>query len=363
MAKSRRDTKTAWDGNLWWFGSKMSIKHGDYGYIFDHVCQLYNTRMVWVDGIEQSLYHKLGEYILSCIGRLKENEDNQFKVAFGPIGEWLVKSGHAGLFSKAINDQGIYNEVKRRKAQIKIAFRHGFDIEGLQNLEEWFDYLDDLEADGKDIHNPHYICSMEAMKANTARRHAEEEARRAAEAEARRMAEEERQRRIDEFIAAHPEMDAEDANEAFVQTEWLINREAEVHANNRKRLSHLPEWEEEYAKAKRAYIGLGFTSDDGTIRFHVLNSVEEFYEEAEAMVHCLFYNTCNYFERKDTLILSARDAETDERLATIELNLKTMQISQMKAKYDKIPERFNDLQDSIYSNIGLIKNAKTRMAV
>ena len=74
------------------------------------------------------------------------------------------------------------------------------------------------------------------------------------------------------------------------------------------------------------FFGVAF--DDGTIYCHVLQSVKEFIEEAEAMHHCVLAN--GYWSEKrhpNSLILSARNKE-GKRVETVEVNTKTWKIVQ-----------------------------------
>ena len=59
---------------------------------------------------------------------------------------------------------------------------------------------------------------------------------------------------------------------------------------------------------------------------------------------------------QDCVILSATDAATGERIATIQLNIKTLKVVQIRAKYDRVPERHEDIFRSIENNISMFNN-------
>ena len=59
--------------------------------------------------------------------------------------------------------------------------------------------------------------------------------------------------------------------------------------------------EQQYRDAKGRFFGIDLT--DGKIHVRVLESIEQFRQEGEAMHHCVFTN--EYYRRDDSLILSA----------------------------------------------------------
>ena len=59
--------------------------------------------------------------------------------------------------------------------------------------------------------------------------------------------------------------------------------------------------EQQYRYANCLFFGIDLT--DGKIHVRVLESIEQFRQEGEAMHHCVFTN--EYYRRDDSLILSA----------------------------------------------------------
>lgn len=336
MAKSRRDLKL--NSDLWWFGSKMSIKHGDYGHVFEHCGHdLFGERaqLIYVDGVDNKLFYRFGQYIKNYSDNARyDMSQNQFDIVFGQFGEYLAKTNNLGVLNYLLASEFHIKTIEKRLPQIRIATKHRFNT--ISRFRDWLVYLDWLEEKGKDLHNPHYICNETMYSKFTADKKAFEE----------------RNRRAEELRRQHEWEER--------QIQQIIEREEHYHQLNEKKFSRTEDvalWEEEYAKAKRAYLGIGFMSDDGTIKFHVLQNVHEFYDEAQAMVHCLFWNNQNYFLQEDSIILSATDAKTGERIATIQLNLNTLNVVQIRAKYDRTPERYNDITTAINNNLSMFKKA------
>ena len=90
------------------------------------------------------------------------------------------------------------------------------------------------------------------------------------------------------------------------------------------------EKEPKYRETKGRYFGLKFT--DGEIEIHVLESVQDIWEEGETMHHCVFSN--EYYSRPDSLILSARIA--NKRIETVELSLNTLKVVQSRGTCNSI---------------------------
>ena len=72
------------------------------------------------------------------------------------------------------------------------------------------------------------------------------------------------------------------------------------------------------------FFGIAFT--DGTIQIRVLESVQEYIEEGQALHHCVFTN--EYHLKEKSLILSASIA--GKRIETIEVSLETMEVLQCR---------------------------------
>ena len=111
----------------------------------------------------------------------------------------------------------------------------------------------------------------------------------------------------------------------------------------------IKEKEPKYRETKGRYFGLKFT--DGEIEIHVLESVQDIWEEGETMHHCVFSN--EYYSRPDSLILSARIA--NKRIETVELSLNTLKVVQSRGACNSITPYHNRIIRLIEQNINEIK--------
>lgn len=269
-------TRTIWSF-YWKYGTKMSIKQHN-----DHCSGYY----VWED-----IFTTRGNYVYpagNITATLKRNGWSRrllrLKAGVGDIiqrlladrdAEWLVKTKQYNILDWLIK-RG--DRVLPYRYALKVALRAGYNVNKLKDITLWFDYLDLLNEERKDLHNAHYVCPDNLMKEHD----------RLVKKKQERLAKIERKR-----------------------------KEREAMEN-----------EGQYRKYRGMFFGVAF--DDGTIYCHVLQSVKEFVEEAEAMHHCVYAN--GYWSSKshpNSLILSARDKE-GKRVETVEVNTKTWQIVQSR---------------------------------
>lgn len=212
--------------------------------------------------------------------------------------EYLIKTKQYGLANllKYRND----TTVARYSHAINIAIRNKYNI---KDPSMWVDYLDLLEYFHLDTHNAHYVCpkNLELEHDNLCRRK-------------KRI---EEKRRLEE------------------------------------RKKEAAKWETEYAKMKGAYFGICFGNEN--IQISVIQSVADMVEEGEKLHHCVYQ--MGYYKKKESLILTARDINGN-RLETIELNLKTMQIVQSRGLQNKSTPYHDEIIDLVQSNIHLIEKAK-----
>lgn len=193
---------------------------------------------------------------------------------------------------------------------VKICIRNGYII---KDATMWCDYIDLLKHFHKDTQNAKYICPAD-LKAE----HDQLAAMRNRQWEKQ---DRERQRR----------------------------REIDRQEAERKKLERMQENERLYAEMKARYLDLVFS--DGVLRIQVLQSVQEFYEEGKAMHHCVFTN--DYFNRKDSLVFSARIG--GKRIETIEISLETLQIVQSRGECNQDTKYHNQIINLVKKNIGLIQ--------
>lgn len=120
----------------------------------------------------------------------------------------------------------------------KIVLRNGYHI---ADISLWIDYIRLLERCGKDIHNAHYVCPL----------------------------------------------DLKSEHDRYQERARII-QEREEREEQRKKAK---ENEERFRELKSKFFGLSFT--DGQIVVSVLESVDEYYQEGNALHHCV--GQCEYY--------------------------------------------------------------------
>ena len=179
----------------------------------------------------------------------------------------------------------------------KITLRRGYDI---TDIALWCDYVDILRRLDKDTHNTHYVCP-------------------------------------EDLQAAHD----------TAQQKLQAQREKEAEAQRRQKAI---ENEERFQALKAPFFGITFT--DGIIQIRVLESVQEYIEEGQALHHCIFTN--EYHLKEKSLILSARI--DGKRIETIELSLETMEILQCRGLMNQNTEYHERIIKLVHQNIKQIQS-------
>lgn len=206
--------------------------------------------------------------------------------------ETLLKSGEiAHLRFFLYNEQHLTNYWD----SYKIALRHGYSIE---DISLWCDLIRALEQLGKDTHSIKYICPTD-LKAE-----------------------------YDKWIE-----------------KATMAREREREERDRQRAE---EEEEEFKRLKGKFFGVNFS--DGTINIHVLESVEEYKDEAKAMHHCVY--SCNYYRKKNSLILSATIG--GKRIETVEISITPFEVLQSRGVCNKTTEYHDQIVELVKANSRLI---------
>lgn len=222
-----------------------------------------------------------------------------------PKAEILLKADAMKLFDIFV----FYpSSISRRWDSIRVALRHGYKI---NDPSMWLDLVQMLDQNGKDIRNPHYICPADLWKA-----HDEQLAiRRRAEEKARREREEQRRRRLAEKLSESGE-----ANREYVARMGKV---------------------------------LGVLVTVGNLQLKPLQGVSEFYEEGEALHHCVFAN--GYYQKDNCLVIGAR--VKGERAETIEINTKSWTVMQCRGKYNHPSEHHDRIIKAVEKNIMKFKKA------
>ena len=193
-----------------------------------------------------------------------------------PFVEELVKCGQRAVLVYWLNSGGLIADRTRWQHAIRICVRNGYIV---RDAGLWFDMLDACRELGLDTHSPKYVCPSDMGK-------------------------------------MHDRLMARVAK---------VRQEKEL----QKKRKELNAFERSYAKRMGKYFGLSFSESGVSIK--PLRSVSEFIDEGQAMHHCVC--DMGYYDAKrhpNSLILSARDADSGERIETIEVNTKNWYVVQSR---------------------------------
>ena len=179
----------------------------------------------------------------------------------------------------------------------KITLRRSYDI---TDIALWCDYVDMLRRLGKDTHNAHFVCPEDLQQAH---------------------------------------------DEVHRKLRARQEREQEEHKRQKAQ-----EDEARFQKLKAPFFGITFT--DGSIQIRVLESVQEYIEEGQALHHCVFTN--EYHLKEKSLILSARIE--GKRVETIEVSLETMQVIQCRGLQNKNTEYHERIIELVHQNMKQIQS-------
>ena len=103
-----------------------------------------------------------------------------------------------------------------------------------------------------------------------------------------------------------------------------------------------------YVLEKEKYFNVLISNEHYSIS--TLKSVQEFYEEGIELGHCVFNN--KYYENKNSLILSVK--QNEERVATVEINLKYKIIDQIRGLKNDKPKGYEEIYGLVEQNISQI---------
>ena len=183
---------------------------------------------------------------------------------------------------------------------IKVAYRNGYKV---NNSQMWIDYIKMLERCGKDIQSPRCICPA----------------------------------------------NLQEEHDRYVRKLQTIQEKEKKAEDIRK----AQEREASFKEQKEKFFGIRI--NDGEIEVKVLESVEEYRQEAESQHICLF--SAAYDQREDSLIFSAR---IDGRIIeTIEVDLKTLKVVQSRGVCNQNTEYHDRIVNLINANTHLIKERIT----
>ena len=208
--------------------------------------------------------------------------------------ETLLKAKQHDLLRHSFHYSG---QINRYWDSIKICMRNNYIVD---DSKYYFDYLDLLIFFNKDLHNSHYVCPKNLIKEH---------------------------------------------DRLVVKKRNIQNKQSEE-----KKRKKAIEDEAEFRKLKAQFFGLIFSDD--LIEVKVLESVNEFMAEGDALHHCVFTNA--YYLKPDSLVFSAKIG--GERIETVEVSIKQMKVVQSRGLLNKNTEHHDRIIDLVNRNINKISH-------
>lgn len=221
-----------------------------------------------------------------------------------PITETLLKARQLNLLQYYLRVSG--QNIRRNWQAVKTVIRNDYKI---SDVSIWEDYLELLKYFKKDLTSPLYVCPENLSEAH----------------------------------------------------DHLVRRKREL--LRKKKFQDLrleiEKAQKRYASDKKRFFGLSF--QDMELSISVIENVKDFLQEGDDLGHCVFTN--EYYEKKDSLILSAKVAE--KSVETIELSLSRMEILQCRGHKNKPSKHHKQilrlLSDNMYQIKERLKKRKTKI--
>ena len=235
----------------------------------------------------------------SALGLLEELSGRNYN----PMRETLFKDGAFDLFNELTRKGADMRIVSALFSAYRICKRNKYDY--TEYFNEWKDLVTMLLDLGLDYRSPHYVCPS----------------------------------------------DLHDMHQRVLK----MRLKSETNERVRSELIGKVDYEERVAR----FLDMDIHND--SLDIIVLPNVMAFKDEADHLHHCVF--RCKYYEKADSLILSARNRHgRAKRWETIEVNLNTFQIKQSYGYGDKHTERHDEIQRLVMDNMWQIKErAKGRL--
>lgn len=220
----------------------------------------------------------------------------------------LLAKGRQWAMLKHMLAPSTSRDVSKWWGEIRVAMRNGYHI---KDASLWVDMVDMLYKCGKDVRNPHYICPADLNEAHDA---------------AMMM----NARRLDKIAAQRAASEKDKADARILKDGELLSRYVE----------RVSRW-------------LGVIIRGKGIEIRPLQNIKEFYEEGEAMHHCVFRN--GYYKKEGILILSARRAGV--RLETIEVDTTGWKIIQCRGRFNQDSSHHKAILNLMEKNMNKLRMA------
>lgn len=190
---------------------------------------------------------------------------------------------------------------------IKVALRHGYHWDTMEEISDWCDMLDDLTDLGLDTHNPHYICPAYLSDAH---------------------------------------QHWQDLRRRMTERQCYEDEIREVKA-----------YEPTFYENRKQFLDMVIT--DGKVDIRVIPTAMGIREEGKAMHHCVG----GYYNQPNSLILSAKI--DGQRIETIEVNLNDYTLVQSRGLQNKYTKHHKRIVNLVNSNMNEIirRNTQLKQAV
>lgn len=215
---------------------------------------------------------------------------------YKPLYETLLKAKEYTIF-KHVSDKRNRDTADDFFTAWKICKRNHYDYK--KDITEWIDLVEMLIMTDMDFHSPHYVCPN----------------------------------------------NLHDMHQQILAIKKRKQAEIELKKKENENKAYM-------ARIAK-YLDMDIHNDDLTII--VLPDIRAFKEEGDHLGHCVY--TCGYYNREDSLILSAR-GEKNKRWETIEVSLKGFKILQCYGYGDKHTERHKEIINLVMENMWQIKERK-----
>lgn len=280
----------------WAHSSNLEIRQGGvYYYSFDYCVPVDNTYPI------QKWKTQYLKYGVNKQIKMADPYALLNSVTRTPSSETLLKAKQYSLLAYKINGRSY--EVEKNWPSIKICMRKKYIV---KDASMYIDYLNLLSKYEKDIRNAHYVCPIDLKK----------------------------------------------EHDYYVEKR---KKDIEKEAKERKIKQMLKQKEEEKAFLERIAKFENLTISDSRLSIAPLKTLEEFMQEGKEMHHCVF--SSGYWKKSDCLILSARIE--NQRIETIEVNLKTFSIIQSRAVFNGSSEHHDKIVNLVKKNINKIRKLAT----
>lgn len=217
-----------------------------------------------------------------------------------PYVESLLKTGYEKLYWYFLRSRKRFSKYRHA---VNICHRNKYKIE---HPTEWCDYIDELTELGLDTHNSYYVCPA-------------------------------------------------DLNTAHSMMSMRVARKRKKEEDEKK-LRQAAKDEASFIERRQSFFDLTLEGEGFTVV--CIKSVKETMDEGRFLHHCVF--SCGYYNKQDSLLLSARDNGTGKPIETIEVSLRDFSILQCRGNCNQDSDKHSEIVSLVQNNMSIIKNITTR---